>query len=1066
MNNISARKNENNSGSPRVIVSLTTYPARIDRVNIAIESLLHQTRPADMVVLWLAKEQFPEGEQGLPSQLLEQTKRGLKIEWCEDIKSYKKLIPSAKKWPDDIIITADDDIIYRVDTIESLLRCYEQHPDCVSAVRTHLMLFDQHGNLLPYNDWKPEYSGIIDRPLMCLFPTTGAGTLFPPGILPEEFFNIEKAMQLCPKADDVWTKCMLTLANVPVVLAGINTRLLCPEGTQTESLYSYNLTENDTQIAAVLNEYNQVGGEENPGDTLLARMNDLQDHTPDDAFCQKYRTSKSYANEELGVGVSVIITAQNAERTIKRCLKSVTSQTISNIEIICVDMASSDATAQIISQLAQADPRIRLIAAQNCGETAARRMAVLDCKGEYCLFPDTDGLLAPDACQQLYQRAKEADTDILAFTSGVLCGNTEPENRFIGYAGRLRNTKILPRLADEGKICAEDIHSAIYGARLCRKAYIQTQGSIHGDGLFDAFLLARNAEVYVGEETPVYYAASEKISSARSVRQSFDAIENYIAFSGAEELNSIASQLRRSNSERSVERWYSMPAEQRADYLSELAGTVSPPELSAAIVKKIEIEGPVVLRALEEHPSFRPARNIINNVGVAVLEEHSAAGLFTMTEALDCIATRRNTLLLGVCKSNESLSVSSSKAVNAPDELAECDDTYEFTRKINDAMDEHALDALVLPADSPRFTDAALCARLKGAAVVALMTEQLCAPLLDCSDRTVGAAALRLADIIVTDSAQQQKLLSAAGLNARVIEPPAIRLMGGRSSGRASATAIVWAGKADEISEACKVFSIVRKSIPSAHMLLYIDGMDQLEELASNQPEGVSVRRLRPDYGIFADAAVHLMTRTAGTMPAALRAAQTLGVPTVMYRMPGEVQAGEGAVTVEQCDRASTASQLKRLLEDKTAREALGAQARQNPGGITREEAAVLWDKALESTITIPSIPVGELHDCLRAALSLCEDGAHNTAMRTEQFRLRCEQYEQQLAKAEERRVKETEALQKTIDDTKNRLREKEQEHRSAQRQLDEIRSSTMFKVGSVLTAIPRWIKKLLSGGK
>jgi hypothetical protein len=72
-----------------------------------------QTYKPDKIILWLAKSQFPNKENDLPIKVTELVNYGLSIMWVDkDIKSYKKLIPTLKLYPNDIIITADDDLYY------------------------------------------------------------------------------------------------------------------------------------------------------------------------------------------------------------------------------------------------------------------------------------------------------------------------------------------------------------------------------------------------------------------------------------------------------------------------------------------------------------------------------------------------------------------------------------------------------------------------------------------------------------------------------------------------------------------------------------------------------------------------------------------------------------------------------------------------------------------------------------------------------------------------------------------------------------------------------------------
>ena len=119
----------------KIIISLTSFPARINIVVKTIKTLLTQTLKPDAVILWLAPEQFPNGENDLPQELLDLKQYGLTIDWYKDIRSYKKIIPTLKKYQNAVIITTDDDIYYAPDTVESLYKSYLEHKNEVHAHR-------------------------------------------------------------------------------------------------------------------------------------------------------------------------------------------------------------------------------------------------------------------------------------------------------------------------------------------------------------------------------------------------------------------------------------------------------------------------------------------------------------------------------------------------------------------------------------------------------------------------------------------------------------------------------------------------------------------------------------------------------------------------------------------------------------------------------------------------------------------------------------------------------------------------------------------------------------------
>ena len=111
-----------------VIVSLTTFPARVDKVYLTIETIFQQDTLPNRIILWLANEQFPERRAHLPQRLLNMQQRGLEIRFCEDIRSHKKYYYSMKDNPNSIIITVDDDVFYPKDTLTNLLTMHYQHP--------------------------------------------------------------------------------------------------------------------------------------------------------------------------------------------------------------------------------------------------------------------------------------------------------------------------------------------------------------------------------------------------------------------------------------------------------------------------------------------------------------------------------------------------------------------------------------------------------------------------------------------------------------------------------------------------------------------------------------------------------------------------------------------------------------------------------------------------------------------------------------------------------------------------------------------------------------------------
>lgn len=229
----------------KLIVSLTTYPARIKYVRQVLDTIYAQTKQADKVILWLAEEQFPLKEKALPQELLELVlAQKLTVRWCPDLKPHKKYFYALQEHPEDLIVTIDDDLLYHPQLLDRLYNSYLRHPKAVSAARAHLITISEGKGILPYKYWIKEIDAHIDEPSMQLLCTGGAGALYPPHIFNSDLFDKEAIMNTCLFADDLWLKTMELISDVPVVVVEPYSGLHYVPGSQTEALCHQNIDEN------------------------------------------------------------------------------------------------------------------------------------------------------------------------------------------------------------------------------------------------------------------------------------------------------------------------------------------------------------------------------------------------------------------------------------------------------------------------------------------------------------------------------------------------------------------------------------------------------------------------------------------------------------------------------------------------------------------------------------------------------------------------------------------------------------------------------------------------------
>ncbi len=276
---------------PNLIVSLTSYPPRIEKAHIAIESLLHQSIKPEKVILWLSYEEFPNREKDLPKQITDLKKYdNFHIEWYKNIKSYKKLIPALINYPDAVIVTADDDSIYGPKNLEILYKNHLKYKKDILSFKVYYMPVI-NGKLLPRDKWIPmvyfgtsfvvNKHGIIqlyygNKPIYGLnFLQVGSSmVLYPPHSFDDEFFDEKTFSNILANDDDTWVWTMSMLRNINKrLIVDKRARYFVIPDSQKVSLHSINpFKQTDFNFNLVLKQYPKIQK------TLLDSDNNFQDY--------------------------------------------------------------------------------------------------------------------------------------------------------------------------------------------------------------------------------------------------------------------------------------------------------------------------------------------------------------------------------------------------------------------------------------------------------------------------------------------------------------------------------------------------------------------------------------------------------------------------------------------------------------------------------------------------------------------------------------------------------------------------------------------------------------------
>jgi hypothetical protein len=168
---------------------------------MTIKSLLDQTVKADLIVLWVAHEHAAE----LPQDLLSLQNERFRIRTWEDIRNFKKIIPTLITYPGSFTVITDDDTYYPDHWLEQLVEGYDPGNPTIVCHRAHRLTYTPDGKLAPYRRWhRAVRKRYTLRPRTDILPTGNGGVLYPPGSLPPIATDMELIRKLSPTSDDVW----------------------------------------------------------------------------------------------------------------------------------------------------------------------------------------------------------------------------------------------------------------------------------------------------------------------------------------------------------------------------------------------------------------------------------------------------------------------------------------------------------------------------------------------------------------------------------------------------------------------------------------------------------------------------------------------------------------------------------------------------------------------------------------------------------------------------------------------------------------------------------------------
>lgn len=217
--------------------------------------------------------------------------------------------------------------------------------------------------------------------------------------------------------------------------------------------------------------------------------------------------------------VSILVPIYNVEKYLRQCLDSLVSQTLEDIEIICINDGSTDSSPEIINEYAKRDPRIVVITKKNSGYGDSMNTGLDKARGEYIGIVESDDWAEPNMFEDLYNLASsnkaEAVKSNFYFYSGL--GGTRKKHPLVNpdETNKIINPKNNPHIFFQ----MATIWSAIYSREFLTKhgiRFLPSPGASYQDTGFNFKVWASTERAYFTNEAYLHYRIDNEASSVKS----------------------------------------------------------------------------------------------------------------------------------------------------------------------------------------------------------------------------------------------------------------------------------------------------------------------------------------------------------------------------------------------------------------------------------------------------------------------------------------------------------------------------------------------------------------------
>lgn len=689
------------------------------------------------------------------------------------------------------------------------------------------------------------------------------------------------------------------------------------------------------------------------------------------------------------IKVSVIIPIHNVGAYVKECVESVLRQTLKEIEVICVDDASTDESSEIIRKLAKQDERVRIITyKENKSASQARKDGVELAKGEYILFLDGDDSLKQNACERLYLLAKRKKVDILHFGTEVInygnadTGRIENLYRLLKpYHHKVTGTDVFHKCFVEKKF-RFTLWNKLYTAQLCKKAFshVQDGNFPKAQDLYAFFILCYYAKSYYGIDEQYYnYRFGAGITGKKKITlEQFErfctsewtarAVWMFAETVPEQEVGKAAKQIRYDLLNDCISNWHQfLPVEQQAAGFDLLAKYWRPDELSGKICEKFFGKHALIAEYIRDAEVMRIKPRKVKTIGMFYYR-YSIGGVQRVISLLIPMLLQMGYKVVFFVEETAEVEYELPKEVKKivlpPSCLILKADYIKRAVALQKTLEQNEIDLMIYhAASSTKLLFEIIVMKLLNIPMI-LMVHEVAFQRMLAVDKELAnrPEVFRLVDEVAVLSKTEELYWRLLGVKAHYIPNPIVNEIVDRKETEIEKNTILWVGRLDFKTKRCidavDVMKMVVSDIPDAKLLMVGNevtegAVEQLERQIKKHGLCNNVILCGGTTDVdsyYKKASIHLMTSVSETFPMTIVESKSYGIPLVMYDLPflEIIQSGKGLVRVPQGNKNLLSEAIIKLLNDDEYRKKLGEEAKDSLTDFLEYDLENAWNELIE----------------------------------------------------------------------------------------------------------------------